>query len=133
MSSTSVLNTLGRTVYQLGFQVSPIILVGGVASSLGGLLPIVAITESVNFTLGLLHGGTDLDLDSFLCHYAPLPGSTLIQNDIGHYPFANQAVAANAVISQPNRVSFMMTATAKAEGGITAKFISFLALKAVLD
>jgi hypothetical protein len=103
-----------RTVYQLGFEISPIILVNGIASLIGGqMLPIVALTDALSFTFGLFSGANVTDLDDFFAHWKPLPGSTLISQQIGTYPFANQAVAANAVIAQPLQISMSMTCPAQ--------------------
>jgi hypothetical protein len=96
--------------YQLAFECSPIILTGGVAQFLGGMLPIIAITESLNFFDGLLGGSADTGLENFFAHFEPAPGASLLVNEYGRYPFANQSVAANAVIGQPLKVSMKMTA-----------------------
>ena len=132
--SGSVLNSIGRTVFQLGFEISPIVLTDGVAADFGGYLPIVALTEAANFVTGLLSGSiNNLGPDNFFCHFKPMPGTTLMENEYGQYPFANQSIAANAVIVQPLRVSLLMTAAISHSGGNTARFATFLALKTVLD
>jgi hypothetical protein len=72
-------STAGMTLFQLGYQISPIIFSGGIASLIpGGLLPVVAITQSASFVAGLLSGSTSglSSLDDFFAHYKPLPGST---------------------------------------------------------
>lgn len=121
------------SAFKLGFEISPIILTGGVATNIpGGMLPIVSITEAANFVTGLLSGGTDASLDDFFAHFMPIPGSTLAENQIGHYTFANQAVAANAIIAQPLRVSMLMICPVKSALGYAAKLATFTALQAVL-
>lgn len=123
----------GLIAYQLSFQVSPIILTGGVASAIpGGMLPIISITEAVNFVGGLLSGASPTSLDDFFASYRPLPGSTLIDNQIGNYPFANQAVAANAIIAQPLTLSMLMTCPVRQQGGYATKLATMIALKATL-
>src|SRR5690242_11026591 len=98
-------------------------LVDGIASAIPGqMLPIISITEAINFTAGLLSGGagTDLsdpNLDNFFANFEPIPGARLISQQVGHYPFANQAVAANAVIPQPLPVSLLMKCPARPPGG----------------
>ena len=130
---SGVLGSTGKAIYKLGFEISPIILTNGVASALGGMLPLVAITEGANLAGGLLAGNVPDDLDAFFSHFRPLPGATLISNDLGRFPFANQSVAANAIIQQPLRLSMRMDVPVNQQGGHTIKFITFLALKAVLD
>lgn len=123
----------GLTAFRLSFEISPIILTGGIAQNIpGGMLPIVAITETLNFTAGLLSGGNDLDLDSFFAHFYPLPGSTLGDQKAGEYPFANQAVAANAVITNPLIVSLRMICPAKEDSGYALKLATMTALQATI-
>lgn len=102
-------DNLGRQIWQLGFQVSPIILTDGIANSIpGGLLPIIAITEPANFVEGLLGGSADIKLDDFFASYVPLPGTTLQRNEVATYPFANQTVAANSIIAEPLTIAMGM-------------------------
>lgn len=136
MSGTILAATrsVGQTAYQLAFEISPVVLCGGIAQRFGGFLPIVSLTEEANFATGLLSGGTSaLSLDNFLCHWKPMPGATLQNNDFGRYPFANQSVAANAVIVQPLTVSMLMLCPARTEGGYLAKLGQFIALKIAID
>lgn len=121
------------SAFKLGFEISPIILTGGVATNIpGGMLPIVSITEAANFLTGILSGGTEASLDDFFAHFLPAPGMTLVDNVVGHYPFANQAIAANAIISQPLRLSMLMICPARGEGGFLAKLATMMALQATL-
>lgn len=125
---------LGRTTFQLGYEISPIILVGGVAAAIPGqMLPIVAITESLNFVGGLLQGNIDIDLDQYFAHFKVLPGGTLINNQIAEYPFANQTVAANAIITNPLHVSVKMSCPAKGNLGYVTKILTMTAIKNILD
>lgn len=131
--SASLGQSFGRTIFRLGYEISPIVLVGGWAAGMsGGYMPIVALTETANFILGLLRGSADLTLDDFFAHFRPAPGSTLIDNQIGRYPFANQTVAANAIITQPLKVSLLMVCPVRAEGGYTNKLITMTALQQTL-
>ncbi|EBI9507420.1 hypothetical protein DLQ11_09155 [Salmonella enterica] len=101
-----------RELYKLGFEISPVILCDGVAQSIpGGMLPIVALTQSASYVSGLMGGAIELtDLDKYFCHWRAAPGGTMVDYDIGRYPFANQAVAANALLSQPLRIPMLMDA-----------------------
>jgi hypothetical protein len=124
-----------RDAFKLTFQLSPIILTGGVAALIpGGMLPIISITESLSFPLGLLSGGSsDLGLDDFFANFEPIPGGTLEDQQIGTYPFANQQVAANAVIRQPLSISMIMICPVRPNVGYLTKIATMTALKSVLD
>lgn len=127
------MTSLGRELYQLGYEISPVILTGGIASQIEGqMMPIVALTQAADFTLGLLHGNIIPNLDNFFAHWKPLPGTTLINNQIGTYPFANQAVAGNALIAQPNTISMLMICPAQTQGGFTAKLATMSVLQQTL-
>ena len=124
--------TPGEIAWKMGFQQSPIILVGGIAPTfLGGVLPIMAITEIINFPAGLLSGGP-IGVDNFFANFRPMTGSTIIQQELGKYPFANQTVAANAVITQPLTVSMEMQVIAKTRFGYYEKLAIMMALRETL-
>lgn len=123
----------GAIAYKLSFQISPIILCGGIAQLIpGGMLPIISITEAINFTVGLLSGGDNVSLDSFFANFGPVSGGSLIENTYGEYPFATQSVAANAAITQPLRISLRMTCPARGPAGFAAKLATMTALQATL-
>lgn len=149
----------GSNQYKLSFEISPIILTNGIAGSVpGGAMPIVSITEAQHFTsltaafssanplagltnlagsvinnvIGNLLGGGSASLDSYFAHYRPLPGATMIDQDIGEYPFANQSVAANAVIVKPLIISLLMICPVRDPGGYPQKFAIMMALQAAL-
>jgi len=125
---------VARSIFQLAYEISPIFLTNGAAQNIPGqMLPIVAITEAASFAGNILEGNGAPDLDQFVSRFRPLPGSTLIDNEIGDYPFANQAVAANAIIAKPLRLSMLMNSPANQGGGYVSKLITFTALKAALD
>lgn len=124
----------GQEAFQLSFQISPLILTGGVASAIpGGMLPIVSLSQALSFTTGLLSGGDIDDLDDAMMQFQPMPGSTLIEQKIGQYPFANQATAANAVIREPLNISLLMIVRAAPGMGYASKFATMMAMKATLD
>jgi hypothetical protein len=123
----------GLIAFKLAFQLCPIFLTGGVAQQIPGqILPIILITESINLPLGLLTGGENVELDDFFAHYVPQPGGTLVDNAIAQYPFANQAVAANALIQQPLRISLRMHCPARATLGYAAKLATMLLLQSTI-
>lgn len=114
--------SVGYAAWKIAFQVSPIILNNGITGLLGGrMLPIIAITEALSFPLGLLSGGENIGLDSFFANFQVIAGSDVINQDLARVPFANQTVAANAVIRQPNAVSMMMVCPAQGTVGYYAK------------
>ncbi len=113
----------GAAAFQLAYQLSPIVLTGGLASNIpGGALPALALSQAISFVGGLLVPGTDpISLNDYFAYFQPLPGSTLIDQEIGQYPFANQQVAANATIQQPLTISMLMICPASAGGGYASK------------
>ena len=103
--------------WRLSYEISPIVLVDGVAATLPGrAIPIIYYTEPRGYVNGVSGGATDFgiigapnrDLDNTFAHFRPLPGATLLDAQLGTYPFANQAVAANAIITQPLHFSMLM-------------------------
>lgn len=123
----------GLVAWKMSFQLSPIIFNRGIATAMpGGMLPIIVITEALNFTEGLLSGAEDLNLDDFFANFEPLPGSSLIDQAIGKYPFANQAVAANAVIRNPLQISMRMICPARGAAGYASKLATMTALQSAI-
>ena len=57
----------------------------------------------------------------------------MVDYDIAKYPFANQTVAANALLAQPLRVSLMMDAPVNENTGAMTKLVTLSALQAVLQ
>ena len=132
--SGSVTANVGRSAYDLAFQVSPIILTGGSASSiLGNALPIIALVgQLASFAQGFATSNT-LSPDDFFARYIVMPGGTLISNAVATYPFANQQIAANAMIEQPLNISLQMIAPVKDSGGYLTKLALFTALRTSLQ
>ena len=117
-----------------GYQISPILLTGGLAASVpGGLLPIITFTEGVSLITGLVAGTFPTSLDQFFAQFIVIPSGKLISQQIAHYPFANQQVAANAVITEPLTVSVRMDCPANAPGSYATKLAVLTALQAALS
>ncbi len=118
-----------RAAYDLAFQVSPIVLNRGiVANSLGGMLPIIGLTgQLAAFAQGAVTNG--FSLGDFYARFIPIPGSSVISNAVGTYPFANQQVAGNAIIEQPLAISLEMIAPVNTTGGYLTKLAIFTALR----
>ena len=108
--------------FQYTYELCPIVLVGGIASNMPqGISPIVNITQGADFADGVTNGSSSLSPDDYFAHFKPLAGGSLLEFEIGEYPFANQNVAANAVIAQPLSISLLMVCPAQANGGYTNK------------
>jgi hypothetical protein len=118
---------------KLDYQINPIILSGGIAGQIpGGMLPILSMfTTGQTNNLGLPFDIGDLD-DAFGA-FNVLPGGTLVSQSIGKYPFANQSVAANALIREPLTLSVIMDAPMRGVNAWNVKRAVFSALKAALD
>lgn len=130
----SEISSAFRNTYDLAFQVSPIILQGGIASlALGNMLPIIALTgQLAGFAQGALSSG-GLSTEDFFARFLPLPGATVISNTAGLYPFANQTVASNAIIKNPTSISLLMICPVNASGGYLTKMAILTALKNSLN
>ncbi len=121
----------GAAAFHFAFELSPIVMTGGLFAAPGfpgGACPLIAITQPAAFVNGLLAGGDNVDLDDFFANFQPAPGSTLVDNDIGHYPFANMSVAANAIIQKPTTLSMLMRCPARGPDGYTIKLATMTAL-----
>ena len=124
----------GLSDFQLGFEISPIIFVNGIAEGLpNSQMPIISITQNQDYDGGLLNGSLSLNLADYFAVFKPLPGGQLVNNQIGTYPFANQTVAANAIITQPTMISMLMICPARGFGGYQAKLETVTALKQAFD
>ena len=120
--------------FALQYQKSPIAFNGGIAANVsGGLLPVISVTQAQDFDQGILNSSQPLDLSEFVFDFFPMPGATLADFQIGAYPFANQQVAANAIIGQPLHISFEMLAPVRAPYGYDFKASAFQALQAAIQ
>lgn len=91
----------------------------------GGMIPIISLTDPGNFPDGLLGESGNLSLDDFFAHYVPVDAS-LVDQEVALYPFANQAVAANAIIVNPLSLALRMICPVKDKGGYS-RLISIMA------
>lgn len=125
------LNYIGQA-FKLAFEISPILLVDGIATDIpGGMMPIAVLTEGLGIADGMLHGEIG---KTQTAAFTPMPGTTLIHQEIGHMNFYNLVTAANAVVNRPNRVNMQMIRPAfTTGGGYAAKGMTFTALKLALD
>ncbi|UMM63157.1 hypothetical protein [Aristophania vespae] len=138
MSLGGILNTAGRTVMELAYTASPILLTGGVAEKMGGTVPILLYTQAIALVNGLISGGLAGGLNiptsasELWCNWYAGQGAEYINNKIAHYPFANQSVAANAVIRQPTQLTMRMECPARGPGAMVTKLATLQSLQAIL-
>lgn len=128
---TGVISGALRQSFENLYENSPVTLVGGIAAGMsGGSLPISQLlnTPSAGFLTNLIGGSAVSALsqsgiipDTAFAKFKPMPGGSLIENDVGTYPFANQQVAANAIIVNPLRISMIMQCPAQGVGGWSNK------------
>jgi hypothetical protein len=136
-------------VFQAAYQLSPILLTGGLAASIGssigsaigggvggaigsaigGALPLITFTEGASLLGNLLAGAAPTQP---FANFTVIPSGKLISQQIGRYPFANQNVAANAVIAEPLTVAVRMDCPAGDPGTYVAKLAVLTALQAAL-
>lgn len=119
----------GRSTFRQWFEISPIYLTGNsplVSSAAGGTLPLISL-------FGFQTAGISPEMDDYFAYFIPLPGASLADNQISTYPFANQAVAANALITQPLQIAMRMIVPVREAGGYWTKFSQLTALKNSLD
>ena len=119
--------------YELAYVKSPIFLVDGIATLAGGVMPLIAITEATSLASNAAFGKLSLGLENFWANFWALPGTTLHDNEIGRYPFANQQIAANAIIAQPLHISMRMNTTPRNKGDLLTKIMTAAILKQALD
>ena len=111
----------GQADFQMAFEISAVTLAGGIASGVfGGMMPL----------LSLIGGGSAGD--QAFGHFRPLPNTALILNQVGHYPFASLAIAANAIIKEPLPISMLMICPVQNEGGYAQKLGIMTALQSTL-
>jgi hypothetical protein len=132
----------GYIAYKVAQQISPIILTGGLATAQGGALPIVAITnpliQGITATVnsitvaGQVTGAGNPQLDGTGADYQPVAGGTLIDNQVAVYPFANQAIAGNAIIAQPLNISMSMLIPATTSMPFSSRLSIMMALVSTL-
>ena len=102
----------GLSQFALSYVISPIFFVGGIAQNTQeGYTPIISLLQPVNrlpdsFTLQSV--AVPHDYDNYFAHFDFPSGSTMVDFSYGQFPFANQYVAANAVIFQPIKTTLLM-------------------------
>jgi hypothetical protein len=149
--------------YQSQFELSPIILNGGLAGPTGVLsLTEIALNAgngnsnspfTVQNALGvagnLLSGGGNINpynasvtLANWIlnkgnvvpfAHFSVITGGTLLNNQLGKYPYANQQIAANSIIVQPNNFSMLMKLPINQNNSLSSRLSIITGLTKMLD
>lgn len=106
--------------FKNAFELNPITLTGGIAQSMvGGAISVTSILNALSFNGVLGYGG--YDPDNAFANFHPMPGATLIKNQVATYPMANLQVAANAIIADPLNIELLMVCTWKNPGDAFVK------------
>lgn len=96
------------------------------------MLPIIGLlSEIAGFAQAAATNG--IAVEDFPFRFVPIPGGTIISNAVGTYPFANQQVAANAIIVQPLNISLLLIAPVNTQGGYLTKLPMITALQTALQ
>jgi hypothetical protein len=137
MSSLSVLSATennARTQFRLSFELSPIILTGGVAQNVqGGQIPIISFLQG-NSNSNSIYGNLPslLNVDGAFAHFQVLPGGSIIEQEIAKYPMANLYIAANATINEGLHISVKMICPSKGAFSVSSRQTILTALQQTL-
>lgn len=125
----------GLAIFKTLFELSPIFLTGKGAAEFVpfNVLPLLTLTEALNLPVALITGAENIELDAFFAHYVPIPGGTLFDNAASEYPFANQAVAANALIQNPLQIALRMICPVRETLGYATKLATMMLVQKTLD
>jgi hypothetical protein len=138
--------SVAMNAWDLVYRVSPILLTGGLASSLtssfstSGLfgsvlssissigIPIAAIIDPI----GLLSADT-LSTDDLFAHFTPIAGGTLLDFEAALFPYANQTVASNAMIQRELEISMTMECAYRGTGSMITRIAALAAFQATIS
>ncbi|QDH14158.1 hypothetical protein E3E12_08105 [Formicincola oecophyllae] len=137
------LNQLGRDTLKTAYEACPILLTGGVAERMGGIVPIILYTEAVGLLNGLVAGALvdDVrmpDFDNLWCTWMPVSGSsTLISYTLPTDSYDPSSVSADGSsslygISNLLKVSMLMICPARGPGSMLTKLATLQALQSIL-
>lgn len=119
---------VGRDAFQLLYQSTPILLTGGKIPAWVPGVPILAATGVLGLASALVSGTSITNLDDSFAQFIPQAGSTVIDQQIATYPFANLSVAANSIVDQPKHITYQMVAPARGSMSYWLKLAQFEAL-----
>lgn len=133
---------MARSDFTYEYQTSPIILVNGIAGV--GSLPLTSILNAPNYQSGVTGPSTATNTNTSsnntssqsaptYVNFNVLPGGTLMRNAVAEYPLANQATAANAIITEPLNIEVEMIFPATGDLPFEARRLLITAMKSSLD
>jgi hypothetical protein len=96
----------GLTQFQLSNEISPIVLMHGIAESEPDSALLISDLIETGGTNGFLY-------NDYFAHFKPVSGGTLADWGIAEYPFASLIMAANAIIQNPLKISMLMICPAQ--------------------
>ena len=112
--------------FQRSYEIAPIWLEGGIAQNLPNkIMSILKLTEGDD-------RATYPDANDYFAHFKVLSGGTLQEWMVADYPFASMAMAANAVVQNPLKISMMMVCPAQASPQSNNYRNSYIAKSATL-
>lgn len=135
-----------QTAWELVYRVSPVILTGGIASSLtssispSGLfgstlssiasvgIPIAMIIDPVS-----LLDPTSLNVDDLFAHFTPMTSGTLLDFTVAKQPYANQTVAGNAMVQNELVISVNMECAYRGSANMITRIAVIQAFQAVIS
>jgi hypothetical protein len=144
---------------KIQFQIAPIILVNGIASSIpGSAVSILAVTgptllqgpQGTNLLNALVSAdsaiagtfyaggsganlGNFVNLDNAFGAFNVLSGGTLSVNTVPKYPLGDMTMAANAIVREPINISLIWDTPMRDDNAWAVKIAVFQMLKGVLD
>ena len=123
----------GTTLFQYRYQINPITLYGGIAENMPQGFPLLNMLQGADFPTGVLSQPLAISFNDYFANFVVMPGGTFIEQEVGTYPFANAAVAANATIAQPLRFSLRMICPARTQSRYSTKAAILQNLKTQLE
>jgi len=120
---------MSLTDYEYSFQINPIYLIQGIATT--GALGISALLNTFNLNAGVTQPTSSIN--PTFASFRPVPGHSLINNAVATYPFSNQTTAANAIITEPLEISLEMIVPANSLINVNNKLSIITRLKQQLD
>ena len=127
----------GLSQFALSYVISPIFFTGGIAQNTQeGSLSILSITQgggNIPDSSAMQAVATPDSYNDYFAHFDFPAGSTMVDFSYGQFPFANQYVAANAVIFQPIKTTLLMHCPWRQAGDAQNKNAIMAALQSAIN